>query len=90
MKRHIIILLIFSVFAGASAQSYTQAFDSVFQHVDLSHTSTGILYERVLPLSNLVSYVTDIPSSCGHLRFLSVRYGLRRALLRGGAKHLFD
>lgn len=73
MKRHIIILLIFSVFAGASAQSYTQAFDSVFQHVDLSHTSTGILYERVLPLSNLVSYVTDIPhpaDTCDFYQFV--------------------
>ena len=61
MKKHIITLLIISAFAGSYAQSYTQAFDSVFQHVDLSHTSTGILYERVLPLSNLTSYVTDIP-----------------------------
>lgn len=26
--------------AGASAQSYTKVFDSVFQHVDLSHTSS--------------------------------------------------
>ena len=61
------------MFAGASAQSYTQAFDSVFQHVDLSHTSTGILYERVLPLSNLVSYVTDIPhpaDTCDFYQFV--------------------
>lgn len=61
MKRHIITFLIVTAFASASAQSYTQAFDSVFQYVDLSHTSTGILYERVLPFSNLVSYVTNIP-----------------------------
>ena len=40
MKKHIITFLIVSAFAGASAQSYTQAFDSVFQHVDLSHTSS--------------------------------------------------
>ena len=46
MKKHLIILLVISVFTTASAQSYTQAFDSVFRHVDLSHTSTGILYER--------------------------------------------
>ena len=45
MKKHIITFLICSMFAGASAQSYTQAFDSVFQHVDLSHTSTGLFYE---------------------------------------------
>jgi hypothetical protein len=52
MKKIVVTFLFFGVFAGASAQSYTQAFDSVFQHVDLSHTSTGILYERVLPFSN--------------------------------------
>lgn len=49
MKKYIIALLIVSVFAVVSAQSYTQAFDSVFRHVDLSHTSTGILCERVVP-----------------------------------------
>ena len=46
------------------AQNYTQAFDSVFQHVDLSHTSTGILYERVLPISTIFN--------------LSVRFGLEQ------------
>ena len=64
MKKHIISFLIFSMFAGASAQNYTQAFDSVFQHVDLSHTSTGILYERVLPISTIFN--------------LSVRFGLEQ------------
>ena len=49
MKKQIIIFLIFSVFACASAQNYSQAFDSVFQHVDLSHTSTGILNEIEFP-----------------------------------------
>lgn len=46
MKRYFVTLLICSVFAGISAQSSTQAFDSVFQHVDLSQTSTGLLYEQ--------------------------------------------
>jgi len=33
MKKHLIILLVISVFTTASAQSYTQAFDSVFRNV---------------------------------------------------------
>ena len=53
MKKHLFILLVISVFTTASAQSYTQAFDSVFRHVDLSHTSTGILCERGLPPEGL-------------------------------------
>ncbi len=57
MKKHLITLLVISVFTTASAQSYTQAFDSVFRHVDLSHTSTGILSERDLPPE-------DLPTNC--------------------------
>ena len=33
MKKHLITLLVISVFTTASAQNYTQAFDSVFRHV---------------------------------------------------------
>ena len=88
MKKHIVTLLIISVFAGVSAQSYTQAFDSVFQHVDLRHTSTGILYERVLPLSNLTSYVTNIPhpvDTCDFWQFVMAYDELYRA----GAQNTF-
>lgn len=73
MKKLIISFLIIIAFAGTSAQNYTQAFDSVFQHVDLTNTSTGILYERVLPFSNLVSYVTNIPhpvDTCDYWQFI--------------------
>ena len=73
MKNHITTLLVLCVFAGASAQSYSEAFDSVFRHVDLSHTSRGILYERVLPFSNMVSYVTNIPhpaDTCDYWQFV--------------------
>ena len=70
------------MFAWASAQNYTQVFDNVFQHVDLSHTSTGILYERVLPLSNLVSYVTNIShpvDTCDYWQFVMAYDELYRA-----------
>lgn len=88
MRKIIITFLIVSVFAGISAQSYTQVFDSVFQHVDLSHTSTGILYERVLPFSNLVSYVTNIPhptDTCDYWQFVMAYDELYRA----GARNTF-
>lgn len=88
MKKHIIAFLICSVFAGVSAQSYTQAFDSVFQHVDLSHTSTGILYERVLPISNLINYVTNIPhplDTCNYWQFIMAYDEIYRA----GANNTF-
>ena len=74
--------------AGAAAQNYTQAFDSIFQHVDLSNTSTGILYERVLPFSNLVSYVTNIPhpvDTCDYWQFVMAYDELYRA----GGQHTF-
>lgn len=45
MKRYAITFLIFSAFAGAFAQNYSQTFDGGFQHVDLNHTSTGLFYE---------------------------------------------
>lgn len=61
MKKNFFLLFILSLFTEISAQSYTQNFNEVFQHVDLSHTSTGILYERVLPISNLVNYQTITP-----------------------------
>ena len=88
MKKHIITLLLVGMFAGAFAQNYTQAFDSVFQHVDLNHTTTGILYERVLPFSNLVSYITDIPHSadtCDYWQFVMAYDELYRA----GARNTF-
>jgi hypothetical protein len=45
MKKHIVTFLICFVIAGAFAQNYSQTFDGGFQHVDLSHTSTGLFYE---------------------------------------------
>ncbi len=88
MKKHLITLLVISVFTTASAQNYTESFNEVFRHVDLSHTSTGILYERVLPFSNLVSYITDIPhpaDTCDYWQFVMAYDELYRA----GAQNTF-
>ena len=40
MKKHLITLLVISVFTTASAQNYTQAFDSVFRHVQKRITAS--------------------------------------------------
>ena len=34
-------------------ETYTQDVDSMFQHLDKSGISTGILYDRVFPFANL-------------------------------------
>lgn len=60
MKKLIITFLIVSAFAWASAQSYTQVSDNVFQHVDLSHTTTGLLYERGDPFECAPQYYSLI------------------------------
>lgn len=78
MKKHIITFLICSVMAGVSAQNYTQAFDSVFQHVDLSHTSTGILYERVLPFETIDETVNNKVKQTDSLEYY--KYGLGLSL----------
>ncbi len=73
MKKLYISFLAVSIFTGLAAQSYTQSFNEVFQNVDLSHTSTGILYERVLPISNLVNFITTIPhpsDTCDYWQFV--------------------
>ena len=59
MKKYYITFLIINIFGCAIAQSYTQSFNEVFQNVDLSNASTGIIYERVLPFSNLIKHTTN-------------------------------
>ena len=49
------IVMLLSV-ASIKAQSYTEAFDSVFTYVSRNDATTGILYERVMPFGNLTKY----------------------------------
>jgi len=51
MKKILLFLFSISVFGIISAQTYSQKFQEVFQHVNLNQLSTGILYDRVLPFS---------------------------------------
>jgi len=63
MKKLLITFLICGMFGYAPAQNYSQRFNEVFQHVDLSQASTGIIYERVLPFSNLLNHSTNLTIS---------------------------
>nr|MCR4737788.1 hypothetical protein [Bacteroidales bacterium] len=58
MKKNIVIQIsvLFLVLTSTSAQTYTQAFDSVFANVSRAGANTGILYERVLPFANLTNF----------------------------------
>lgn len=39
-----------------SGQTYTELFDSIFANVDMSSVSSGILYDRVVPVSDATKY----------------------------------
>nr|MCR4737767.1 hypothetical protein [Bacteroidales bacterium] len=49
-------VVLLGLFANIQAQTYTQAFDSVFANVSRAGANTGILYERVLPFANLTNF----------------------------------
>ena len=59
MKKFFAFILFIPFLGNIVAQNYTQSFNEVFQYVNLNQASTGIVYERVLPLSNLMYYTTN-------------------------------
>ena len=59
MKKHFITLLICGMFGYASAQSYSQSYSEVFQHVDLSHDSSSARLSQ----HNLIGYQMDNDST---------------------------
>lgn len=67
--------------ASIKAQSYTEAFDSVFTYVSRNDATTGILYERVLPFGNLTKYNSQecAPDTSHYSHFLRAYYELCRA-----------
>ena len=83
MKKNIVIQIsvLFLVLTSTSAQTYTQAFDSVFANVSRAGANTGILYERVLPFANLTNFNSLLSnpdtSNCSH--FFRAANELRRA-----------
>ena len=66
MKRLVFLLLtIVSVTnTKAQEQTFTHAFDSIFQYVNRADATTGILYNRTLPFSGLYKFsVPDTANS---------------------------
>jgi len=72
MKRTIIILLlaVSATTLKAQEQTFTQMFDSVFQYVSRADATTGILYNRVIPFSNLTQFSGNNPDTVDMYRFL--------------------
>ena len=74
-------VVLLGLFANIQAQTYIQAFDSVFANVSRAGANTGILYERVLPFANLTNFNSLLSnpdtSNCSH--FFRAANELRRA-----------
>lgn len=77
-KFYLSILLAAIVFIEIDAQTYTQFFDSVFAHISKSEATTGILYERVIPISNAASFnsQTNLVDTINTSIFLQCYYEL--------------
>jgi len=61
----------------AQEQTFTQMFDSVFMHINRADATTGILYNRVIPLSALHKY--SKPDTANSEVFIQSYYELYRA-----------
>lgn len=88
MKKTLAFAFLIFILSHITAQDYTQRFNEVFKNVNLNNASTGIIYERVIPWSNLMN--ATISSShtldtCDYYRFL-MSYD---ELYRAGAQNTF-
>jgi len=64
MKKFSFLVLIFTVASNSQAQQgFTELFDSVFVNISRTQATTGILYERVLPFSNLQQFSGNNPDT---------------------------
>jgi len=92
MKKITIILLItITVIAlKAQEQTLTQMFDSVFQHVNRTDATTGILYERVLPFSALHKFTGNTPDTANYDRFMQAYFEMYHAAFDIAQRLPFD
>jgi hypothetical protein len=69
MKKIFFLLVIATILSvntivAQEEQTFTEMFDSVFQHVSRTDATTGILYNRVFPLSGMYRFTqTDTANS---------------------------
>lgn len=71
-KKNILLVALTILSVSVKAQTYTQAFDSVFFHISRADATSGILYERVLPFGNLTNFNSQIaaPDTSNYSHFL--------------------
>ena len=73
MKKLLSFALFFAVFSVKNLQAqqdFTELFDSVFVNISRSGATTGILYDRVIPFSNLKQFSGNNPDTADMYQFL--------------------
>lgn len=64
MKKFLFLVLIFTAATTSNLQAqqgFTELFDNVFANISRSDATTGVLYDRVLPFSNLKHFIGNNP-----------------------------
>jgi len=56
--------------SNVKAQSFTDIFDTIFVNISRTQATTGVLYDRVIPLSNLTRFSGSNPDTADMYRFL--------------------
>ncbi|MCL2290437.1 MAG: alpha/beta hydrolase, partial [Bacteroidetes bacterium] len=92
--RKIIILSLFiiSFFTVYAQNTFTEAFDNIFQNISRVDASTGILYERVIPFARLQNYNSNIMSvdTSNSEHFIQAYFELYNAVFQPSAKLPFE
>jgi hypothetical protein len=92
MKKTIILTAFAVCISITYAQSFTEAFDSVFQNISRVDASTGILYERVIPFAQLYNYNSKVSpvDTSNSVHFMQAHFELYNAAFQPSAKLPFD
>jgi len=73
MRKFSFLVLICTIISTSNLQAqqgFTEFFDSLFVNISRSDATTGILYERVLPFSNLRQFSGNNLDTANRHRFL--------------------
>ena len=91
--RTIIILIALAISINiAYSQSFTEAFDSVFQNISRADATTGILYNRSIPFAQLYNFnsSTSFVDTSNNKHFIRAYWELYNAAFQPSAKLSFD
>ena len=72
MKKFSFLAMFFTAVSvsNVQAQSFTDIFDTIFVNISRTEATTGILYDRVIPFSNLTGFSGNNPDTVDMYRFL--------------------